>query len=176
MWWDEDFSDKVELAAVAADSAVPEWRYGRLVAVTFWTVVQRRRRCLPAPGTALARQDRTRTVLRDRRRTWGQGRPRTIPDTAWVADVAPEGVIDTGVKGLTAAYAPNVRPNRLWRNTPGLSALGRSDFDGLEPLFDALDQSYSSWVRDLDLAKARIFIDENILCQPRTGQGREFRP
>ncbi|HQP33691.1 MAG TPA: phage portal protein [Polyangiaceae bacterium] len=175
LWWDEDFSDKVELAAVAADSAVPEWRYGRLVAVTFWTVVHKEKKGVyrhlerHSPGKIEhGLYFGTDDVL------GAKVDPRTIPDTAWVADVAPEGVIDTGVKGLTAAYAPNVRPNRLWRNTPGLSALGRSDFDGLEPLFDALDQSYSSWVRDLDLAKARIFIDENILANQGPGKGASF--
>src|SRR5487761_1641733 len=37
LWWDQDISDHVMLGQVAADAAIPEWRYDRLAAVTFWT-------------------------------------------------------------------------------------------------------------------------------------------
>src|SRR5690606_10034247 len=39
--WDTTVSDQVMVDAVAADQGVPEWRYGKLVAVTFWRVLAR---------------------------------------------------------------------------------------------------------------------------------------
>lgn len=176
LWWDQEVSDKIEMSAVPADSAIPMWRYGRLVGVTFWTVVHKDDKAVYRHlerhtsgkiehGLYYGTDDTlgTRIALEE------------LPDTAWAADVTDEdGLIDTGVKGLTAAYAPNVRPNRVWRNVPGLSPLGRSDFDGLEPLFDALNSAYSSWMRDLELGKARIFIDENMLANRGPGKGAYF--
>ncbi|UAK38437.1 phage portal protein [Gordonia bronchialis] len=175
LWWDKDVSSKVEVAAVSADAAIPTWRYGRLVAVTFWTVVHTDEKAVyrhlerHSPGKIehglfYGTKDTlgTRIALRE------------LPDTAWVTDISEDGIIATGVEGLTAAYAPNVRPNRMWRNTPGLAPLGRSDFDGLEPLFDALDSVYSSWIRDVELGKSRIFIDENMLANRGPGRGAFF--
>ncbi|QWS68122.1 portal protein [Gordonia phage VanLee] len=176
LWWDESISDKVECAAMPADAAIPTWRYGRLAGVTFWTVVHRDEKAVyrhlerHTPGRIehglyFGTEDAlgTRISLRE------------LPETAWAADVGEhEGLLLTGVRGLTAAYAPNVLPNRAWRTTPGLAPLGRSDFDGLEPLFDALDSAYSSWMRDLELGKARIFIDENMLANRGPGRGAFF--
>ena len=38
--WDTDVSDKPWLDMVPPDAAIPEFRYDRLVAVTFWTVLE----------------------------------------------------------------------------------------------------------------------------------------
>ncbi len=56
-------------------------------------------------------------------------------------------------------YVPNKRPNRLWRT----SALGQSDYQGIEGLMDALDATYTSWIRDLKLAKARLLVPKNMI-------------
>jgi hypothetical protein len=174
LWWDDQIAQRVMLGTVAADAAVPTWRYNQLAAVTFWTTV---------------RDEKNGLVLRHLERhepgkilhglyqgdTGNLGHP--IPlveceETAWAADlVDAQGAIPTGVKGLTASYVPNVRPNRKWRTQPGLTQLGRSDYDGLEPLFDALDEAYTSWMRDLDLGKARLFVDEALVKPQGPGQG-----
>ena len=38
--WDTDIADKPWIDIVPPDAAVPEFRYGRLVAVTFWSVLR----------------------------------------------------------------------------------------------------------------------------------------
>jgi hypothetical protein len=63
------------------------------------------------------------------------------------------------VDALLAVYVPNVLPNRLDRN----SYLGRSDYSGIEGLMDSLDEVFSSWVKDIALAQARILIPEDYL-------------
>lgn len=176
LWWDVEATDKVMLSAVGPDCAIPEWRYGRLAAVTFWTIVAEDKR-----GTwrHLERHESGRIehalYVGDKDRI-GRRMPLDEQEaTAWAAElVDEESSIPTGVTGLTAAYVPNVRPARRWRNVPGLSQLGRSDFEGLEPLFDALDEAYSSWMRDLDLAKARLFVSANALDQDGPGQGASW--
>lgn len=65
---------------------------------------------------------------------------------------APE--ISTPVDEMLAIHIANLRPNRRFRS----SMLGRSDFDGLRNLFDALDETYSSWIRDIRLGKAKLIV------------------
>ncbi|WP_280195840.1 phage portal protein [Nocardia farcinica] len=173
MWWDTEATDKVMISAVAPDAAIPQWRYGKLAAVTFWSIVGRDQRGTwrhlehHEPGRiehALYCGDDS---------TIGRRMPLSeMAATAWAADlVDEESAIETGVTGLTACYIPNVRPARRWRNVPGLAPLGRSDFEGVEPLFDALDEAYSSWMRDLHLAKARLFVSADMLESNGPGAG-----
>ncbi|MBF6332385.1 phage portal protein [Nocardia transvalensis] len=176
LWWDTQIADHVMLGTVAADAALPTWRYNRLTAVTFWTTV------FDEDGTVLRHLERHEPgrILHglyhgDRSRLGRRIPLSESPDTQWAVDVVDaDGGIATGVSTLTAAYVPNVRPNRLWRTTPGLTQLGRSDFDQLEQWFDALDETYTSWLRDIRLGKARLFVDENLLKPAAPGHGAEW--
>ena len=176
LWWDEQVADQVMIGTVASDAAVPTWRYNQLEAVTFWTKV------LDDNGFVLRhleRHERGR-ILHGLYQGDSESLGRPVPlseveATDWASGlVDAEGAIETGVDGLTASYIPNVRPNRKWRTTPGLTQLGRSDFDGLEQLFDALDEAYTSWMRDLELGKARLFVDEGLLNPQGAGKSAAF--
>ncbi|MET8430152.1 phage portal protein [Nocardia sp. NPDC004860] len=178
LWWDNTASNKVMVSAVAPDGAIPVWQYGRLREVTFWTIVGK-----DAQGTwrhlehhEAGRIEHALYVGDDA--SIGRRMPLTDQEaTAWAADLVDENSgIDTGVDGLTAAYVPNVRPARKWRNVPQLSALGRSDFEGVEPLFDALDEAWSSWMRDLDIAKGRLFVAQELLEDQGPGKGASWDP
>lgn len=76
------------------------------------------------------------------------------------------------VQDLLAVHIPNMRPNRAERD----SRLGRSDLDGLRGLMDSLDETYSSWMRDIRLAKARLIVPGEFLRQRPNyeGQGGGF--
>jgi A118 family predicted phage portal protein len=70
---------------------------------------------------------------------------------------------------LMAAYVPNRRPNRRFRTIS--PQIGASDYSGQEGLMDALDEVYTSWMRDLRLAKARLLVPESFLkLDPATQQ------
>lgn len=70
---------------------------------------------------------------------------------------APE--IKVPIDELLAVHIANIRPNRIYRT----SMLGRSDFEGLRDMFDALDEAFTSWMRDIRLAKARLIIPAEYL-------------
>lgn len=176
--WDQAVSDRPWLDAVHADAAVPEFQWGRLAAVTFWrelsnadqVVVRHLER--HEPGVILhGVYEGTPTDL---------GRPiplSEIPETEKLADVVDEtGAIPTGIKKLTAEYIPNMRPNRLWRSLPAAAPCGRSDFSGAEGLMDALDECYSSWMRDIRLGKARLLVPDTYLQSLGPGQGARWDP
>ncbi|WP_280412670.1 phage portal protein [Nocardia asiatica] len=178
LYWDKDATEKVMFSAVPPDAAIPQWRYGKLVAVTFWRVVGKDKR-----GTWRHLEHHEPGFIEHALYVGDDGsigRRMPLNDidaTAWAAELVDENSsIRTGVAGLTACYIPNVKPARRWRNVPGLSELGRSDFEGVEPLFDALDEVWSSWMRDIDLAKARLFVSQEALQDNGPGKGATFDP
>ncbi|HET6636165.1 MAG TPA: phage portal protein [Streptomyces sp.] len=176
--WDEDIDpDMPWIDTVAGDCAVPEFAYGRLRAVTFWQVLR-------LDGNSvlrhLERHEKGRILhgLYDGTLgTLGRVVPLTEhPQTAPLARlVDAQGGIDTGAPDhLTAAYIPNVRPARAWRNLPAARGWGQSDYQGIEGLMDALDETYSSWMRDVQNGKGRIIVPDSMLENNGPGKGATF--
>ncbi|MFI7532591.1 hypothetical protein [Streptosporangium sp. NPDC049376] len=169
--WDTQVAEQPWLAVVHADAAVPEWRWGKLAAVTFWRVVEQDdQTCLihlerHEPGYIL------HGLYRGRPGNLGDQVPLTDhPETAGL-----QPVVQTRIDRLTAVYVPNMRPNRTWRNYPAGANLGRSDFDGpVLGLMDALDETYTSWMRDVRLAKARLIVPSSYLQSNGPGRGASF--
>lgn len=174
--WDADLAPHPWLSPVHADAAVPEWRMGRLVAVTFWRIVAESDR------TVLRHLERHEPGLIEHGLYEGDHNElgRRIPLTEHEATAHLAGVvnaqsaIETRVPLLTAAYVPNMRPNRIWRSVPAAACLGRSDLQGIEPMLDGLDEVYSSWRRDIRLAKARLIVPRAYLHTHGRGNGASF--
>ncbi|HEY1157190.1 MAG TPA: hypothetical protein VGE95_12975, partial [Arthrobacter sp.] len=97
------------------------------------------------------------------------------PETTGFADaVDEEGKISTLTPGLGAVYAPNIAPSSMWRNHSVGMNLGRSDLEGIEQQLDALDELYSSWLRDIRLGKGRLIVGESMLQDLGAGKGAGF--
>lgn len=175
--WDATTTDHAMVDVVHPDRAVPEWRWGRLNAVTFWEVLDTTNKNTTLRH--LERHEPGRILHGLYQGETGQlGRPIPLADhpaTAYLTDlVDADGAITTGVDDLAAAYIPNIRPTRRWRSVAHLAPYGRSDYEGIEPLMDALDEVYSSWMRDIRLAKARLIVPENMLDSRGRGKGLTF--
>lgn len=176
--WDADVADHVLITTMDADAAVPEFQYGRLSEVTFWTVVDKSghvvRRYLEThrPGSVEpSLWEGTKDKL---------GRRIPLSESTFSAGVAAtvdgEGRVATGIKGLTAAYVPNIRPAPVWRGIREARHLGRSDFGahGVLDLFNAIDETWTSWMRDLRHARSRIFASRSVLEGRGSGGGAMF--
>jgi len=108
--WDKDVADHVMLDIVDADRAVPDFRWGHMVGVTFWDKL-----AVPE-GTSeqavwrhLERHEPGRILHGLYKGTADKlGSMQPLEDhadtAAYAALVDAEGGIGTGVKGLTAAY------------------------------------------------------------------------
>lgn len=180
--WDHDINpDGPFLTSVHMDSAVPEFRWGRLVAVTFWhqvkvegsTIWRHLERHELAPnGNGVILHGLYQGTAVD----LGHVVPLADVDaTAGLADVVDDqSMIDTGSPGLAVVYIANQRPQRTWRKDPLGQHLGRSDLDGIEPLMDSLDETYSSWMRDIRLGKARVIVARSLLHDRGAGLGAAF--
>lgn len=156
--WNKDLEPEHPLLTpVDADSAIPEFHWtGRLMAVTFWNKL---------PGSdeketwrVLERHEAgyilTGLYMGDEQKLGVKTPMGSRPEMAMV-----EEVVETGIEGLTAVYIPNVRPNRTFRGSP----LGRSDYDGIEAIFDALDETYTDWQRALRMSRPRLIVPEELV-------------
>lgn len=173
--WNADLAPRALLTVHHADTAVPEWRSGILSAVTFWREVAHdgvrvlRHLERHEPGRILhALYEGTETNL-------GRAVPLTEdPETADLVDsLTPTGdgqTIETGIDRLTAAYVRNMGPDRQDRS----SHLGRSDYQGVHDLFHALDETWTSWLRDIRLARARLIVPTGYLNSNGPGLGAWF--
>lgn len=183
--WDQEIApDRPLLTVIHPDAAVPSFRWGRMVGVTFWHIVKEgdgftyRHLERHEPGVIYhglykgsannsGGYYRTGGFLGDRV-------PLTeVPETAALVDGLTDGdIIETGIKRMTAVYVPNMLPNRIDRG----SFLGRSDYSGVEGLMDALDETWTSWMRDVRLGRGRIIVPaEYLRTMPNSkGQGGWF--
>lgn len=181
--WDTSASSpektKPFLTVMATDSAVPEFRWGRLVAVTFWSEL---------PGVE-GRDGVYRLLERHEPGSieWGlyesQDRGELghrvplaeHPFTLYLADVVDENAqVKTGSDLLTAIYVPNKKANKRLRRDPVAKNHGSSDFDGAEDLFDFADEIETSYQRDIRLAKTRIMVPKGMLTSMGAGNGATF--
>lgn len=157
---DPDVSPDPIIDLVDARRAIPTYRWGRLVSVQFWhdvaatgNTVWRHVEEYTAAGVEHALFEGSSSRIGVRRELTLQ------PATADLA-VNEASSVDTG--GMAAFGIPNRLPIK------GLpdSGRGASDFDGVEPLFDAVDEAWASLMRDVRLGKARIIVPQHYLDQP----------
>jgi len=182
--WDSDLSDYPWIDVVPADAAVPHFSYNKLVAVTFWRV-------LYDSGPEVVRHLETHipsqnaiqhSLYAGDQSDLGRILPLTdFPETAQFAQYVTEGNTivfpDQPLDASTVVYIPNQRPNRIWRDLgPQAQPLGRSDYSGVEVLMDALDEDFSSWQRDIILAKSRLIVPQQYLDNIGRGKGAVFDP
>ncbi|MER7697030.1 phage capsid protein [Streptomyces sp. NPDC096095] len=171
--WDRDIvPDRPIPTTVQPDNAIPEYAFGILRAVTFW-------RELDGGDTQTVYRHLERHEPGRIEHALYEGTPddlgRAVPltehtDTAGlIGSLGPDGVsVETGIKMLTATYVPNMTPNRLHRSSP----YGRSDYAApIHDQFAALDDVWTSWMRDIRLARARLVVPDGFLTSMGPGQG-----
>ena len=156
--WDQTVADVPIILPAQADTAVPEFSLGFLRAVTFYRVVRR------VSGS----NEVWRWLERYEPGFILNGLYKGS-DTQLGESVSLEAIEATAGKlpmirladptMLAVVYIPNMRPNRLYRGSP----LGQSDYSGVEGIFDALDETYTSWMRDVRLAKGRLVVPQDYL-------------
>lgn len=154
--WNTDFKPFPVLSVAQPDNAIPIFKWGFLQEVIFHKIIDKD-----------GRDKYLRHIERHK--------PGVIINELWDGTKADLGSkvdlsyhpktknmeeeIKTGLDGLACRYIPNKKPNRLWRG----SELGQSDLSGIEGLMDAVDEVYTSWLRDIRLGKGRIIVPDYML-------------
>ena len=165
--YDRENADMPVIDIARGEDALPEYRLGRLRCIHFFTVLKTDRKTgrvwrvyeRYAPGritTAAYRGDSGRLGEED-------------ADTLEALGLTPEAA--PPVDMLLAAHIANVKPSRSWRDNDK----GRSDLEGLRDLMDSLDEVYTSWMRDIRLAKSRLIVPAEFLRRNPAGMFGENR-
>ncbi|MEU3917105.1 phage portal protein [Streptomyces sp. NPDC029004] len=175
--WDRELTDRPLLTVMQPDGAVPEFRFGMLRAVSFWRELDG-----STESTVWRHFERHESgcIVHALYEGTGENVGRRVPltehpDTADLVDsLVGDGEGDsiaTGIRDLTAAYVPNMLPNRLHRGSP----IGRSDYAApIYDLLDALDETWTSWMRDIRLARARLIVPDGYMRNEGAGRGASF--
>lgn len=165
--WDDRIGPRPWISTVHADAAAPEFLYDRLLAVTFWTVLE-------IDGQRVVRhleRHEPGVILHGVYEGGPQNLGRPIDLGAFSQTKGLQAVRELPIKTLAVSYVPNTMVARGWRDVPGSGGLGESDFQGSELLFDALDETLTSWMRDVRLAKSRIILPDGYLQSNGPGRG-----
>jgi len=158
---------------VDADAIVPEYRWGQLTAVTFWRTA--------SVGSVvyfhLERHERGRIFHGLYAGQDGNlGNPVPLTDHEMTRDLAPlvdeqSSIALVDDETFTAVSVPNALPDPEDRH----SLAGRSDYSpGVLTLFDAIDRTYTSLLRDIEDGRSRLIIADYMLNSNGAGRGVSF--
>jgi A118 family predicted phage portal protein len=165
--WDREITDHPIVNVMHGDTAIPEYRLGHLVAVTF-------SRRLSVDGKKVYRhleRHEPGVIMHGLYR----GTDKELGDKLALVDQPGTAGFDDEIKlpetvGLLPVYVPNMLPNRKRRGMP----VGKSDTAGCESLMDALDDTFSSLLRDIRVGQSRIIVPDEFLERSGRGQGATF--
>jgi len=159
--YDPILSDTPLLTTRSPQQAFPEFRSGRLWAVTFHREVKTEQ------SGAIFRLFERRHIENKKlnityklyKGTSSQlGREMGLDSIEETKDLnLQDEVINIPVLGVV--YIPNMKPNKL---IPG-SPLGDGDYRSCVGLMDSLDFVWSSWLRDIELGLGQLIVDEGLL-------------
>lgn len=173
--WNQAIAPTPWLEWVDVDSAIPEWQYGRLVAVT---IVEQ----LPTIDEKTTHRLLTRytpgrieyQLMAGRDNNLGKTIPLTEhPTTEGLAALLTDGDgMATGVNVMLAGYIPNARPVVRFRRDGQLRNMGRPDLSpDIYDLLDALDETWTKLMREIRLGQMRITVPDYMLDTHGPGQG-----
>lgn len=166
--WDVRSGKTPMLTAVPADAGLPHWSGNRVDRVVLYTIV---------------RTDDNGMVWRLEETYSADGHIRSRLFAGSESDIGTERGLDaidetrgimpdanSGTDTMLAFYVPNILPNRA---KPHLR-FGRSDYDGLYGLFDALDEVYSTIQREARMTKTTVIVPAEYLRKRDTIFGGDF--
>ncbi len=150
---DIDLAEHPIVSVVQPDMALPVFKWGVLESVIFWREIDRTEKVVVRHLELHTREGVQHGVyvgtpdylgvmgnLQDYEATWN------LPEFYPTDD-------------LNVVYIPNMLPNRRYRGEP----YGQPDYADCYPLMEAIDEAYTSWMRDLRLGASRVIVPEEYL-------------
>ncbi|MGH3834090.1 MAG: phage portal protein [Pseudonocardiaceae bacterium] len=167
--YDFSVSDIPILSVVSPDCALPTFYFDRLRGAILWRVISEEKskvvRHLESHDPGIIEHG---VYVGDYQHLGKRVPLSQYPETANLDNEAP-----SMVGSLDVIYVPNLW-TRIWRDKGMASSLGRSDYGSVTSVMDALDEAYTSWMRDIRLGKARILVPQQYLDSGGRGKGATF--
>lgn len=184
--WDEDvWEDRAFLDVVDADHAVPDFKWDRLMGVTFWEEFKGDKDIVYRWFQHYTKGFIEHAVYQGTASDVGQRVPLSeVKKTAFLATpddegnilVDEEGKIETGdPDNLAAVYIPFKTNNPEWRHDNQLKQLGTAALTkDVLPWLSAVDEAWSSLMRDMRQGLGKVIISETLLEVLGAGAGTRF--
>jgi A118 family predicted phage portal protein len=150
--WDINFKDIPIIDVIQADHSIPTFKWGFLKDVYFFKDVYETEKYTWRLIEYHTKGQVENVLYRGTDDNIGRIVP--LASLSITADL--QDVINTGIDDLMVRYIANIKPNKRYRG----SGLGNSDYQGNEGLFDSINQTYTSWIKEIKLGQARIIVPE----------------
>lgn len=174
--WNTEVAPDPWLEWVDADNAMPEFQWGRCVAVHFWDTYRHDKHVYRLveshrPGHIEYR------LYRGKDDNLGMVVPyQEIPETEHLASVGltEDGIKPTNIPWMTAGLINNRDRNPRWRHDPLLRYMGMSDVQAAGGLLADIDKAYTELWHEIDSGRARLLISDGYLQNTAPGSGQVF--
>ena len=153
--YDKARKDMPSIAVVRGQDALPEYMFDDLQCIHFFTTL----RIEPKTGKVWRVYECYQQGLIASMVYIGDASNLGTEDRQTMQALSLEPEVKTPVDMLLAAHIVNLKPSRIWAT----DEKGRSDFEGLRDMMDSLDEVYTSWMRDIRLAKSRLIVPAEFL-------------
>ena len=154
--WDTDISENPIPVIAQCEQAFPTFKFGKLAKVTLVYEVYNDGSTVYRLAETIEKGKITNELYQGSADNLG-----TLTELKACDETAGlEETVDTA-DVMTCVFVPNLLPNKLNRQSP----MGRSDYQGLETLMDALDETFTAWMVDIQLAKGKIHVPSGYLKQ-----------
>lgn len=147
--WDSELSDEPIPVVVQCEQAFPTFKFGKLVKVTLVYEIENDGSTVYRLAETIEKGKITNELYKGSADNLGH--LANLSECEETKDL--QKVVETA-GAMTCVYVPNMLPNKLNR----LSPMGRSDYHGIETLMDALDEVFSAWMVDVQIARGRIHV------------------
>lgn len=147
--WDSEVSEWPIPVIAQCEQAFPEFKFGKLVKVTLVYEVSNDGSTVKRLAEAIEKGKITNELYVGS--SDNLGHKASLSECEATKDL--KETIDTA-DVMTCFYIPNMLPNKLNRQSP----MGRSDYQGQETLMDALDEVFSAWMVDIQIARGKIHV------------------
>lgn len=172
--WNQEISPHPWIEWVDADNGMAFYTSGRQDGLLFWDVYKQdddyyRLLQLHEPGHIEYQ------LFKGASDNLGRVVPFTdLTETAHLADI--QGLRDgtilpTGATLATADMLDNYRPRPEWRHHPLLRYYHTSDVARAGSIFELIDYNWSQLQHEVEAARGRLFVSEELLTTPGPGQG-----
>lgn len=147
--WDSELSEYPIPVIAQCEQAFPEFKFGKLVKVTLVYEVSNDGSTVYRLAETISKGKIENTLYKGSADNLGSLCDLSECDST--KDLEPS--VETA-DVMTCVYIPNLLPNKLNRQSP----MGRSDYHGIETLMDALDEVFSAWMIDVQIARGKIHV------------------
>ena len=163
--WDSELSEHPIPVIAQCEQAFPTFKFGKLVKVTLVYEVYNDGSTVYRLAETIEKGKITNELYKGS--SDNLGHKASLSECEDTSYLKPE--VETA-DVMTCFFVPNLLPNKLNRQSP----MGRSDYQGLETLMDALDEVFTAWMVDVQIARGKIHVPSGYLKQVNENGKKEY--